>query len=177
MNCVPLIQHRIDKWRKTALHLINLFVSADFCSSSLSSFSMSGSMSRPRWRYSVAAHWQAALVTWGPRIVTRILADASVIQWGQIKTHKLYLSVIPPPKFCINNTDATPIIVFFAPKMCVNNNDCNILAWERRFRTWASRRFRTFTSSPSRTCTQAKDDKREREDKFSFLLNYGESAD
>ena len=29
--------------------------------------------------------------------ITRTLVDASVLQWGQIKTRKLYLSVIPSP--------------------------------------------------------------------------------
>ena len=30
-------------------------------------------------------------------IFTRILVDASVLQWGQNTTHNLYLSEIPPP--------------------------------------------------------------------------------
>ena len=38
-------------------------------------------------------------------IFPRILVDASVLQWGQIKTGKLYLLLIPSPRLYINNKD------------------------------------------------------------------------
>ena len=53
-----------------------------------------------------------------PRIGTRILDNASVLQLGHIKTRKLYLSinVTPHPLFFRKNTDATQLLFFtFAP--------------------------------------------------------------
>ena len=50
-------------------------------------------------------------------IVKRTFVDASVLQLGQIKTHGLLSSVIPPSQFCINHTDATHLLLFtFASK-------------------------------------------------------------
>ena len=57
--------------------------------------------------------------------------DASILHWGKIKTCKLS-SLIPPPQLCINNTDATFLIVYYLPqlqyKIGVNIDALNVLA-------------------------------------------------
>ena len=51
--------------------------------------------------------------------VTRTFVDASVLQWGQIKTHNtIFLSAIPPPKLCIINADAHLLLFTFTPNDC-----------------------------------------------------------
>ena len=54
--------------------------------------------------------------------VIRILVDASVLQWGQIKTLKicLFLCNLPPPKKKITKTDASFVSFFFPPTAVQN---------------------------------------------------------
>ena len=68
-------------------------------------------------------------------LLDRILVDASVLQWGQIKTRQLYLSFLPF-LFCINNSDALFVIVCIFPqrqhKICNNMVTSNIFAQKHR---------------------------------------------
>ena len=72
------------------------------------------------------------------KIIRRTTVDASVLKWGQNKTRKLYLSVIPYPlQFCINNTEASFVIVYccnqWQYKLCVNFGPLNVLVFECKY--------------------------------------------
>ena len=62
----------------------------------------------------------------GPMIYTdwtkngrRTFVDASILQWGQNKTHNtIYLSVNSPPQLCITNADTHLLLFTFAPNDC-----------------------------------------------------------
>ena len=53
--------------------------------------------------------------------IRRTFVDASVFHWGRIKIRELYRScpsVIPPPQFCLNKTDAHLLLFTLVPKDC-----------------------------------------------------------
>ena len=73
--------------------------------------------------------------------IRRTFVDASVLQWGQIKTCKLYISICVPPS-SVYNTDATFVIIHFYPqgqyKICVNIDPSNVLGSRSGYRRSSS---------------------------------------